>query len=459
MKKLLAALVALGLFLLMGCGKAEVPADGHETTVTSAHTSIAATETETQPQIEEDEKWVELNPPADCEIIMGGFAKTPTHYYAEYDGGIIRAPIDNITRQTKISLPDMYEGMKLSVTRIIGITEEWLFVSRWEAREKKRDEHGNEWEDYENRTAVTFRVALDDWKAEALIAEKCDYVLPWYNPIGDALLIPRLSEDTVTSESGNTYYPTIVDVMPLGSRKRSTVMFDGKPLITLDSSGRNTLDGRAAFPIPAFPAPFGGMSEDGMARSYYVFDENNQVSEISRKDINLAIRSSSKEAPQNEMEASLRASAGWTGQWSGKEATVGDYVYSIRETTTWQIHDFHRVKLDGTDQKLLRKDSNIFGLRSVGGKLFCQAYNPSVTKQYDENGPIEEEIGIHLLDYEGKPVKTLFRYWSDHTTGNSGHGLTTYNDKLMVTYGVIYGPPSFTFLYDPLADAFFPPQE
>jgi len=49
-------------------------------------------------------------------------------------------------------------------------------------------------------------------------------------------------------------------------------------------------------------------------------------------------------------------------------------------------------------------------------------------------------------------------HWDD-TEGNSGYGIESYGDKLMVTFGVIYGTSSFQFLYDPATGVRFPAQD
>jgi len=86
-------------------------------------------------------------------------------------------------------------------------------------------------------------------------------------------------------------------------------------------------------------------------------------------------------------------------------AACGDYVYFVESGWgparrgdrhgTW--HDLFRVKTDGTDKKLLRKDTNIYNLMVVKDKLFCLAYLP--------NG--SEEIGFYALDENGKVSKTI----------------------------------------------------
>ena len=441
MKKLLAALLALVLLGLVGCGDSGVPTGASET---AASETTAST---TQPQ-SGDEKRAGFAPPIGCEIMKGGFAKTPTHYYAEYKGDIIRAPMDNLARQTKVPLPAKHDGMKLSLARICGITEDWLFVNIWEAREKKRETYGDgendyyEYEDYEDRTLVTFRIALETWDAEALLVSKPEeYALPWYHPAGDSLLIPTLIRD-------ENDYPdhAFMEAMPLSTRKRSRVkMNDEMPFWAC--YWRTTLDGRAAFPV----SENDGVDDEGV--KFIVFDENNRAGHAMFEDLYFVNRWRERKAPQNEVEKTL-------GVEAGVYATAGGYVYFAPPNQSREKRDLYRIKLDGTERKLLRKDSNVFELRSVGDALFCQAWNPSLTRPEHptEDDDVSRRIDIYLLDEEGKHAETIFFYW-DNTEGNSGLWLTPYGDYLLVMQWGIYAGSFFHFLYDPATGAMFPPLE
>jgi len=434
MKKPLAALLAFVLFGLAGCSDGSASASTGETA--AEETTASATQTQGG-----DEKNAALTPPVGCEIMKGGFAKTPTHFYAEHEGAIIRAPIDNLTRQTKVPLPDKHDGVKLSIARICGITENFLFVNMWEAREKKRETYGDgeddyyEYEDYEGRALVTFRIALETWNAEALLVSKPDeYALPWYHPAGDSLLIPTLIR-------GENYYPgqSFMEAMPLRTRNRSRIEM-GEEMSFWGCYWRTTLDGHAAIPV----SEIDGI--DDAPGKFIVFDENNKASHAMFEDLAFVNRWSEREAPQNDIEHSL-------GENVRTFATAGEYVYYKQE------NDLYRINLHGKERKLLRKNSNIFELCSVGNALFCRAWHPSLTRPENPTDDyFSRRIDIYRLDEEGKHAETIFFYWED-TEGNSGLWLTPYGDYLLVMRWGIYAGSFFHFLYDPATGAMFPPLE
>ena len=415
MKKLL-CLVAVLALLMAGCG-AEV-----------AMEEITTEKVQTQTE-QSQEEWAVLTPPLDYEII-NGLAKTPTHYYAPHEGGIVRAPIDDIARVERVPLPGSYEGMKLSGAEICGITEEWLFVNIWEVREKERhgpDDYGEyyEYENYENRAWVTYRIAMEGWKAEAVAAGVYSYIpRPWYNAVSDSLLIP-IAKDSLVFEA-----------MSPDTRKCSPVTMDGKQLSigVWSSWWENTLEGNAVLVD----------CQTSEKNDYYSIDRDNCARQEASDEVNLAKYWDWREGtPKNKAEEILDK------EKKGPYVTCGEYTYYMQDATNRDRRDFYRMNTDGTGRKLLRESTNIFQLCSAGGKLFCQAWHPTIRRGESR------QIDIYLLDENGKVKEVLFNYW-DNTEGNSGYGLASYGEKLMVTYSVIYGPGYFEFLYDPATGARFP---
>jgi len=410
MKKMICLAAALAL-LLTGCGARPAP---EETT-----TGITTTETETQPPTTEpeptQEEWAVLTPPLEYEII-NGFAKTPTHYYAPHDGGIVRAPIGDIARQEKIPLPDSHEGMKLSGAEICGITEDWLFVNRYTDLDNSDTP----------RTWVTYRVAMENWEAEAIATGKNWGALPWYNPASDSLLIP-------TSEGGVNY-----EAMPMSTRKR--IPIEGEPR---GLWWRNTIDGRATL-VP---------DEDSIYDDCYVIDTKNRVQITKARDLNLP-KHWGKEALKNKAEEELFKLSREDG-WINEYVTCEEYVYYIKFDYDNDIgqRNFYRMKIDGTERKLLRESTNIDYLISAGGKLLCSAYHPTIKNEWGCR-----QIDFYLLDENGKVMDVLFSYIEDDQ-GNVGYGLLPYGDKVIVLLGVIYCPSTIKFLYDPATGARFPAQK
>ena len=332
-----------------------------------------------------------------------------------------------------------YEGMKLSGAEICGITEDWLFVNIWEAREKVRhgpDDYGEyyESEDYENRKVVTYRIAMGSWEAEALAKGVYydQFRLPRYNSVSDSLLIPSRNDDGLTLEA-----------MLLNTRKRIQVLLDGMPL-RFESWWENNLEGQAVLVY---------IRDAHIEQNdYYIFDEKNQVQLKSYNEMNFAVGWT--KAPQNEMEKALRETPEEEGRiWEC--ATAGDYVYYVQHEYDTQQQNLYRVKIDGTERKLLREKTNILYLQSTGDKLFCEAANPTFRPKNEWEGG---QIDIYLLDKEGKVAEILFHY-RDDTQGNASYGLRCYGDKMMVMYYSIYCPSTFVFLYDPATGARFPAQK
>jgi len=441
MRKLFCLAIVFAL-LLTGCGARPALEE------TTAETTGSIIETETQPQPPTtqpgptEEEWAEITPPLDYEI-MYGFAKTPTHYYAAHDSGIVRAPIGDIARQEKVPLPEKHEGMKLAGAEICGVTKDYLFVNMWEARKKIRDTYGDgaddyyEYEDYENRMCVTYRIKMGSWEAEFLAVGKYGgaYPLPWYNSVSDSLLIPRYNDGSPT-----------VEAMPMDTRKR----------ISVESCGGwwcNTLDGRAV------KRGFTFGDEDDIDVCY-VYDAENQAQLTRIRDLNLPKYWDwrKREAPKNKAEEAILATygneeSGPTDYYISTYASCGNYTYFVGYSYETQQSNLYRRNTDGTGRKLLRENTNIDYLVSAGGKLFCRAYHPTVRNEWGAG-----QLDMYLLNEDGKVEEVLFSYGED-TEGNSGYSIFPYDDKIIIEYHVIYSRPGFLFLYDPATGARFPAQE
>ena len=252
------------------------------------------------------------------------------------------------------------------------------------------------------------------------------YPLPWYNTVSDSLLIPQTREDDGSFEA-----------MSMSTGKRTSIKD------TPWGWWRNTIYGNAV--LESFK------TDSERDSNFYIFDRDNQVQLLTFKEINFP-NYWGREAPKNKAEEYLRSTPEEEGRiWS--YITCGNYVYYSQYTTDWEKRNFYRIKTDGTERKLLRENTNITYLVSAGSKLFCRAYHPTIKNKWDAR-----QIDLYLLDMDGKVVEVLFSYMED-TEGNSGYGVFPYGEKLMVRYGVIYGPGYFEFLYDPATGARFPAQK
>lgn len=437
MKKLISMLLTLGLLMLLGCDKADILTDNEnastesENTSTAVHITNAVTETQLQSQNDEA-AWIDFTPPADCEIYKG-LAKNPTYYFAEQNGGIVCVPLDNIAKKTKLSLPDNHDGMPISDAQICGVTKDWLIVNLWETvGEKER----------ENLTVVTYRIAIGTWKAEIVSTNiSCK---PWYNPAGDSLLIIKVEE------TDDSKYRTVITGVPIKTGERTSVVLEGEQI---DGWWMNTLDGRAVIDGEYSDGP----SDYPPGGSMWVFDAQNQPKSVEPESLSFAVhigKWNQRPSPENKSKLKLVEDKVLA------YATCGEYFYYVQMDMTSENHvsNLYRMNADNTEKKLLRKGTNIYRLLSVGGRLFATAYNPTVVQDLGVEG-FNCEIGIYLLDKEGRVEKTLHRFWDDSLTGNSADIMVPYGNKLMVLHWCIYGPEKFMFLYDPATDAFFQPSE
>lgn len=426
MKKFFCLVVITSLLLgLCACGAGAGEGAGEGVT-----TAEAAEEQEIL-QINEQERDA-LTQPADYEIYKG-LAKTLSHYYIAKYGGIVRVPIADLAKQESVPLPEHHEDMELSGAEICGITEKWLFVNR---------------ENKESRTIVTCRIAMETWKTDIISANTSGD--PWYHPASDSLLIRHDGTIPQETDDGRYWIQTLIDVIPLSTGVRRTIEWVGDQSY---SGWQNTLDGCAVLSS--------GYDDDGpsdypSSGTVLVFDSENQAKAVEANTLRFARHIGwwgKTEAPKNEAERRL-----YEKEDILTYATCGDYVYYTEQQETEEFSfDLFRIKMDNSEKKLLRKDTNISRLCSVGGRLFAEGENPTVILDYCD-GLYDIEIGIYLLNSEGNVEETLHRFWSDNQTGNSSDFMVPYGDQLMVMRWELYSEPLILFLYDPATGAVFTAQ-
>jgi len=428
--KLLLILVMASLLVLSGCNNEHPPGESSDQPTASATQPTA----ETQPPVEDAL-------PTGYEILYG-FAKTPTHYYSKDGVGIVRAPIDNLGQQEKIPLPENYDGIRLTNAEICGITEDWLFVNLWEYYEIVRDEYGYEG-DLENRTCVTFRIAMESWEAEVIkVGKDSMSPAPWYNPASDSLLIPYV---IVNSEGSNFVN---IECMQLTTRKTSQIFKDGRPF---------SIDNWSSYWIST---PDSGavlekrQGDNSSVSDFYVFDGKNSVQQKTYDEMSFV--EYFDEVPQIAIEELVDMPDEETH--ISDSVTAGEFVYYLQYGTTneFMVTDLYRVKADGTERELLRENTNILGLYSVKDQLLCKTYTSA--KEWNASDDEEHEIEIRLLDNDGEFGKVLFRY-IENSMGNSTYGIASYDGKAMIWFSVIYDASSFESLYDIDTGVTFPAQK
>ena len=301
-----------------------------------------------------DENLIENQTLSDCEIV-NGLARTPTHYYAVKLDSLIRAPLDNIALQTEIPLPGSYDNIRLTGAKICGITKEWLFVNRWEYREN--DSYDNE--ENKNRTVVTFRIAIESWEAEVIsvIIDETQQLrpLPWYNFASDSLLIPGVTEDTMT-----------IKAIPLSTMERVPVVLDGKP----DSWScwwLNTADDQAVF--------VECRNDDFSDSNFYLFDGRNHTKLVSYDSLNY------KNQRWQELE----------------DSTIGNLFREIINPEKAVLYEGNGEELNWYEICLLDKDGNVVDILfeyledgEGNGGYGMSAYDDKLmVTQYGIYGPAE----------------------------------------------------------------------
>jgi len=88
-----------------------------------------------------------------------------------------------------------------------------------------------------------------------------------------------------------------------------------------------------------------------------------------------------------------------------------DHLYYIvdggyNESTGTYIHHLYRIRLDGSDKKLLRKSTHLTDFFSANGKLFGFA-TYELNEAEREASEYWAEIFLHELDTEGKPLSSV----------------------------------------------------
>ena len=335
------------------------------------------------------------------------YAKTPTHIFGLYgkkhegkisDRVLYRMPINDISQQQKIALPDKYDSLA-----ICGLTEEWLFVGG-----------GKTDEDY-----VTYRISLDTLKAEKVDEYETGWLYPRYNAAGNSLLYV----------SGHT-----VEALHLDTGKRSTVFdFNDYYMVRSDysriSGWFNTPEGEVV--LQTLKGWWGGYG------NCFVFGEDNKVRIADYCDLPRVKTQPKRTSGKIEQELAKRS----TNEIRDYEV-CGDYVYYVEKEETGRA--FYRVRTDGTEKKLLQTDTKIFCLLAVNNRLFCQVGDDPWW-----GGRFE----FCALDENGKITKTI-----DQGDGGewSWNDWERFDDFILIYTESVNGSENYLqTLYDPATTATF----
>jgi hypothetical protein len=361
-------------------------------------------ETTAEPQVSTTTARRESVPRPDYEFTEC-YARTPTHIFAVRGGKpwvhgneLCRMPLDDIAKQEKIPLPGKFDEIA-----ICGLTERWLFVSIGQAPLGEHDSYPK------LQSATTYRLSLDTLKPEKIDEGKMNQY-PRYNAASNSLLSIR---------------DKTVEALNLDTGKRSEI-YNFSAYYNPDNDAHirgwaNTPDGPSLEIL--------GNWWDG---PFYciVFDGGNTGRMMDRADV----PGWYEPQPENSV---------------GDHITCGEYVYYVQATDEQidvyrYVNNLYRMKIDGSDVKLLRAKTNIFSMMAVNGKLCCMAWLPNHE---------DDAFGFYALGEDGKVVKTIdtgwLGEWADYDWGRLGDLIMFYFDASS------YAENAISCLYDPATGATF----
>jgi len=348
----------------------------------------------------------ETRPRPDYEFTYS-YAKTPTHIFASRDGELYRMPLNNIAKQEKINLPKKYANLAIS-----GLTEQWLYVSggRMDEEDERYLQH-----------AVTYRISLKTLDAKQ-VGEGETSEWPRYNVASNSLLY-------VCGQN--------VEALSFDTGKRDIVFdfidYHGSYLNACVRGWFNTPEGEVVLEImgdwwdgPMNCVVFGKDNTVRMRDGYEFFRRRKQPEHMPTK------------AEQDLEKRNDIATY----------VACGEYIYYVQETGETDnyrhVKNLYRMKLDGSDKKLLRAKTNIFELMAVNGKIICLASLPN--NDFDQ-------FGFYALDEDGKVAKTISQGYDGEWGGS---GWERFGDLIMFS-DYFHGSAESTLLtlYDPATTATF----
>lgn len=422
-----AASVFLALvFLAAACGKAEVAPEA-----TALEVAESTEETTEEPTTEESTvppTTKHYDPPMPPEvppkhIATMTYAVSDTHFYGihiehlaegNYERTLLRTPLNNILKYEEVPLPKSYEGDALGHFQICGLTDDWLFVN-FEGK---------------NRFFATYRISVKDFTAELLDYSEASFI-PWYNAGSNSLLFGF--QNTI-----NDHFGIKLEALQLDTKQR-TEIFDGTTQWFAELWS-NTADGLVALETSNdWPH-----RDPSSMSSVLIIDKDNRVVPTTYNKVNFKIENDNliNQAEQLLKERDENEIVTFT--------TCGNYVYYVEDNRfNGEPKNLFRMRIDGSERKLLREKTNIYRLITVQSKLFCLADRPvpaEITWDYFPGG-------LYALDADGKITK-IIAHFQDY---DSVHLLERIGNFVLLKVFGIYSTHDghFHTLYDPATGAVF----
>ncbi|MCL2513086.1 MAG: hypothetical protein FWF08_04210 [Oscillospiraceae bacterium] len=429
------------LILLISCANKPDSAGFGETTVhTEQQTAGQADETTAMPETTA-KNYPPPNPPetVDTDYVFGeDYAKTPTRFFAVYNKYVdddhhrpllLYAQLKNLSSQKEIELPEKHKGINIEYATICGITDEYLYIGC------SGGEH-----DY-----VTYRISLRSFSIEDIDVGK--YIIaPRYHAATDSLLFVCTDGDYTT----DGYKTLRFEAMSMTDGKREVIMDDGIQNWGVGNHWRTTVDGMTVYE---------GTNDGGYYKGdkLIVIDKDNKAALVDYKKVDFANGWQKKKMPQNKAEKDLvERDEEENLVWS--YATCGDYVYYVENVGYTEngisINDFYKIKTDGSNEKLLKADTNISNLIATDDNLYC--LTRTFTNE-QESGWNEYKIEFHSLNKSGITGNIIAKDMNYLEYDDNGYRLRALGGMIMMNEYIVYGGNDgyFAFLYDPATDKVF----
>jgi hypothetical protein len=430
MKKLLAGLIVVVMLILAGCGGLTnapqdparlPPTEGvdrdFDFTSTYAKTDAHLFLTRSQVVLAQDEHG--------------------EPYGTGMDWTLYRLPLSDISQAQAVALPVEYEGNILGEIGIVGVNEQWLFVSRtWYAPEGDIDF-------YDAWPYVTYRIALDTLQAQ-VIDVGFYYCVPRYHAASNSILFAH-NDGGYDGIYGGTAAEFRLEALNLANNNRSVIYeFESTNLHSRTAGWWNIDDGAVLFENREW---WGSTGSDFVL-------------------IDAQLRASAVEDPE-EMYEILFPHPGWPdalaeimnaadGMGFMTHIVHDGWIYFTQmdmqaSSDVNNVHNLYRVRLDGTDRELLRANTNIRQLETVGGTLFAMANDP--TRQAQGTDWYGEPIAFYILNERGQWVETLAQA---NVGENQGFWLAPLGGMMAVRFGGGFWIDSSIYaLYNPATGALF----
>jgi len=248
---------------------------------------------------------------------------------------LYRLPLNNIEQREQVAVPGYGE------IRIVGINEQYLFVSRscdhWNLQQHE-----------------VYRISLATLQT-TFIDSGTFFGPPLFHPASNSILFAHTDFDFDYINSNTSVR---LDSMQLDTGVRSAI-FEFESYNFDSGTGWWQLENDAVI----FINSRWGAKEWGS--DFILINSELQAAVIEYEQINWTPAIFEVATPEFIRELG--------GVWRSKHVIVDDWVYYLYHRD-WMHHYLYRIRLDGTENTLLQENTNIVSLLSVNNQLFATVY-------------------------------------------------------------------------------------